>query len=933
MLTAPLTIFGLVWLLPAWRDARQFIVYHPAALHRSSDVELGLRQILLSRLQALRVDLASSWKARWGAPTATLPNIDLEVSPNNLARLNQNLPRSGKQGFVRGLLRYPSGRFEKVGVRYRGDSLHHWGLAAKSWLIRTAKDRAIDGQRRWHLVLPRWRSVANYHVNLRMASHMGLLAAESKLVNLRINGRQHGGVHLLQSQQDEAFLREHHRLPCDLYVGDMTPLDDNYVNEMPHGGLWELPWLWQKAAVNNKYPAESRRPLEMLLFRLNHGTTEELLELLDLPAWANFSAYMQLFAANHMEMGHNWKLLYDAGKLTFEPVVGDGNGLPDEIMQLTAAIPARDVSITTPLLARLHRDHRFLRLKNAALTGFYRQQLDRKFFAELGDFHAAVAPTLRNFPQLDWIGTVEGRPVHYFDDRDLARRLKAVTPQLTAWFALHRQNQTLRAEQLSSAVPDKTTLRLRVDGYASARIGLKLPAHFPSPKARLVIRRSDGSTQEAEVSGLFHREEDVTWLDWPLLAERDVSSPSLAHAQADHLVRPATYDVVFDNLDPALAGVIARGELGEQVVVARVPALPPAAFSASNTDILPVTAPAVHWQGRITLEGLTEIKAPLVLDPGTTLQLGPNASLIVRGRFTARGTIAQPVRIERLDPAAAWGTLAILGREADGSILEYCDISGGSGLLTPYTLFSGMVSIHNVADMQIRHCRMQDNAVFDDLLHAAYCSIKISDTIIQHAFSDGIDLDICQAQLDRITVNQTGNDALDLMTSEVTVAQSRLLHAGDKGISAGEACKVVVVDSVLSDNNVGLQAKDGTAALLYNVTLAGNKVHLSGYHKNAAYPGPARLTFAKSTATPDGLTCDLRDATTLSVLDSQIPILPANVLISRDLFSDPGPDARSADPTPAFGRLLPGPHWSGVDPRHRGSPSLIRPAARRPGPP
>jgi hypothetical protein len=301
------------------------------------------------------------------------------------------------------------------------------------------------------------------------------------------------------------------------------------------------------------------------------------------------------------------------------------------------------------------------------------------------------------------------------------------------------------------------------------------------------------------------------------------------------------------------------------------------------------------------------------------VRLGPGVSLIARGRVTISGTAERPVLIERMQPGQPWGTFAIIGPATSGSSLEHCMVRGGSGLVSPYTLFSGMLSVRNTADFCMRHCRIEGNTGFDDLFHAAYSSLEVSDCVFRQAFRDGIDLDICRGQLLRTTVEQTGNDALDLMTSDVVVRQCRLRQAGDKGISAGEACKVVVLDSRLENNQTGIQAKDGSTALLYNVTLAGNAVHLSAYHKNRSYPGVARLTLAKSAVSASGRIFDLQDHSTLAVLDSQVPEHPRNPSVSSDQHSNPAATANSAGPTDAFGRLLPGAHWVGMDARRRGS--------------
>jgi len=919
LVTLPLTAFGAVWLLPAWRDARQFLVWHPASMHRSSDVDLDLRRILLARLAALRTDFSGSWISRWRDQPSPMARIDLQITPANLARLNANLPRSGKEDFVRALLRYPDGDYERIGVRYRGDSLHHWGFAAKSWLIRTSRDRPIDGQRRWHLVLPRWRSAGSYHVNLALARRMGVLTVASRPVNLRINGRQHGGIHLLQPQQNESFLRNHDRLPSDLYVGDMTPLDDNYVNEVQKGGLWELPWLWQKAAVNNKFPAESRLPLEILFHRLYHGTDEELLELLDLPAWARFSAYMQLFAASHMDMGHNWKLLYDAGKLAFEPVVGDGNGLPDDVLALTQSAPGRDVSITTPLLARLHRNHTFLRLKAASLAGFYHDGLDRAYFAELDEFRRTVSPSLAAFPQLDWIGTVEGQPVRYFNDRDLQARIERVTPDLRRWFEFHRTQQTMQPDDIAVAIVAPDTLRISIRGYSPARLGLRVPAGADLSAMRLRIQRDDGQWIEAPVGHLLTPQTDLVWLDWPLLAQRDIGTPRPGQGPVHHVALPATYDLDLGSVPASAVEILAAGPLGGPFRPAVAAELPPIPIRADNAGLLPPRHPVLRWSGEVELQGLTELHGPLEIASGTIVRLGPGASLIARGRIVARGTADRPVSFERLDPGAPWGTVALVGTGADGSVLEHCAFSGGSGLVSPFTLFSGMVSIRHVRDFRMRHCRLSDNSIYDDLFHAIYTTLDISESEFRRANRDGMDLDLCQGRLDRIVADGAGNDALDLMTSQVVLTGSRLVRGGDKGLSAGEGSRVLVLDSVIEGNQVGVQAKDGTDMLLYNVTLAGNTTQVSAYHKNRAYAGSARIALAKSAVDSANRSVELLDHSTLEVWDSVFPRLPAVAGLTVDQISGATPDAASPEPTPAYGRLLPGPHWHDASPDRRGS--------------
>lgn len=916
MATLPATLIGLVWLLPSWRDIRQFLVFHPASQHQSSDVNLELRQILLGRLNLIFADITSSWKSRWQTEVSPLSKVDLEVSPANLALLNEQLPRSGKTTFVQALLRYPNGGFEEVGVRYRGDSLHHWGFAAKSWLIRTEKDQLIDGKRRWHVVLPRWRSVGNYHLNLKLAARMGVLAVDSVPVDLRINRRQHGGIHLLQPQMDEAFLAARGLPAGDLFVGDMTWLDDNFFNEQPKGGMWELPWLWQKAAFNPDYPPESRRPLEMLFFRLNHGTLQEVIDLLDLPAWAKFSAYMQLAAANHMDMGHNWKLFYDPGKLAFVPVVGDGNGLPDNILDLTTTVPGRDLSLTTPLLARLHRSHAFLRLKNQAIVTFFQSGGDGAFFQDLSQFAREVSPTLATFPQLDWMGSVEGRPVHYFDDKALQQRIERVTPALTRWFSSHRDNQTVTTRNISAAVVDPRTLRIAVAGYASTTIGLRLAPGVEPPALLIRIHRADGASDEVDVSPWIRREGDIVWIEWPLLAQRTGIIPSYGGPAGTHETKPTTYDLILDRLDADGLELLTRGPWGDAFAIPRVAFLAPLAVQADNTDVLPVMQTTTYWEGEITVTGITEIRSPLEIRPGTRVRLAPGASVIARGGIVARGTAEKPIRFEPTEAGGNWGTIALIGSQATGSEFLHCNFTGGSGADTPFGRLGGMVSARNAGKLRLEFCRLEESG--GDLLSAIHGSLVLRNSLLRQARRDGLDLTKCPARIEWVDIESIRGNAIELTGGDASISTSRLIGSNDHAIVVRGPHHLVVINSLIRGHVIGLHAVDGAQAVAYNATFADNQIPVAASRKTFYHPNLSGIVLAKCAVESAPLPFDLRDDSTLTVLDTQIHGDWNDRLVSRDLLSNAGTGAATHETLAIHGQSLPGSHWNETDPTIRG---------------
>ena len=242
-----------------------------------------------------------------------------------------------------------------------------------------------------------------------------------------------------------------------------------------------------------------------------------------------------------------------------------------------------------------------------------------------------------------------------------------------------------------------------------------------------------------------------------------------------------------------------------------------------------------------------------------------------------------------------------------------------------------MVSIYDARDVTIEDCHFSRNTTFDDLFHATYSELHIRDSVFQDAFSDGIDLDICRASLERVVVDRTVNDTLDLMTSDVTVLSSRLRHGNDKGISAGEHSTVAVFNSELAQNKTGVQAKDGSTVLIYNSVLADNHTQLSAYHKNLSYPGQASIMLAKSRLLGGITGYDLKDSSTVAVQDCQAPAHAPLAGLTRDSFSDQSPAARATGPAACYGLLPPDRRWPDArhDVRGLADPAVL-PAAETP---
>ena len=99
------------------------------------------------------------------------------------------------------------------------------------------------------------------------------------------------------------------------------------------------------------------------------------------------------------------------------------------------------------------------------------------------------------------------------------------------------------------------------------------------------------------------------------------------------------------------------------------------------------------------------------------------------------------------------------------------------------------------------------------MIHIIYArDVMIRDIAMENALSDAIDIDISRVTIEGGVIERSGNDAIDLMSSDAVIRGIRLVGNGDKGVSVGEGSKARIVDVDITDNEIGVQSKDGSVA-------------------------------------------------------------------------------------------------------------------------
>ncbi len=261
----------------------------------------------------------------------------------------------------------------------------------------------------------------------------------------------------------------------------------------------------------------------------------------------------------------------------------------------------------------------------------------------------------------------------------------------------------------------------------------------------------------------------------------------------------------------------------------------------------PTPSTTETWSGIKTFSGYHEFDSPVIIEPNSNILLESGAVLVFKNKLHAVGTSALPIRfLPKTDEQEPWGAVVFMGHGANGSTLNHCEMSGGSGYKDDLREYSGMLSIHDVKDVSLSDCLFKNNQVVDDMIHVVYADIVFKRCTLLDAKADGLDIDMSNALIEDCLFMGSGNDGVDLMSSNVRIVDSIMRNNGDKGISVGEGTNLFAAQNIIDGNLIGIESKDGSVALLFNHDFIENEKSLNAYKKNWQYGDGGHIFVSKS---------------------------------------------------------------------------------------
>lgn len=260
------------------------------------------------------------------------------------------------------------------------------------------------------------------------------------------------------------------------------------------------------------------------------------------------------------------------------------------------------------------------------------------------------------------------------------------------------------------------------------------------------------------------------------------------------------------------------------------------------------------------------ITEPVVISSGMKVVINEETHLdFIEGAFflsfspvEIKGKANNKVIIESSDGTARGFTVIGAGERSN---IEHTTFDGWNTLDYNGWTLTGAITFYE-SDVTINNTDFLNNNC-EDALNVIRADFTLKHSLIANAFADGFDADFTTGLVSDCDFKRIGNDGIDYSGSEITIENVRIDHAGDKGISGGEASTLYLKNIVISNSNIGIASKDQSKLFIENIQLINCNCGFAAYQKKMEF-GPAELVVTK---------CEFKDVKEVYLLDKESVIV------------------------------------------------------------
>jgi hypothetical protein len=754
-----------------------------------------------------------------------LPIVDLYLSDKSKSSLSSNIPKNIKN-WVPGYFRYPSGDYKEVKARYRGDNLFNWSYERKSYRVKLKKKNLINTKRVLNYTPLSKTDALTRYMPYILGKKLNLPAPDVRLVEFRLNGINHG-IYLEYASIDEGFLRRNNFMPVNIYKGEQFHTGRDQFKGVE---LFNNPALWEKSAIFNQRDENNYDDLGTLISLIaaskdSDETLSKFTNIANIESWAKFDAFQTLLQSWHNDDEHNMRLISDVWR---------GQMLPIVYEVVLNVYPNQTLSFENPphsLLKNLNQNSEFLYAKYKALFSM----LNTKILSSASSHILDLEDLFNNSNSRD---IFRGKSSNLLENKSLD---SFISWKKYANFLVERERNLLNVliqPPESSWWHDNNTLSISIDGIVPLhKPAFKLKSHSSSVNHKIYFDKDgDGRISNHDILIPTFFEQGWLIIDATFFANR-VSFKNFYNDYPKTVTTDTVFRLIsnseFEIIEGASTQFFDRSKvlLEKSNIYGKSPNL-------LNKPVFEEAPIEEVWSGSKFFQNTNIFQNKIKILPGTSIFLSEGASLIFKNQVIAEGQKDSQINFISNKSDSIWGAIGLVGPSTKNSVFKYVNMSGGSGFDQPNLRMVGMFSLHDTSNVYLSNMNFTNNHIYDDLIHIVYSkNITLINSTVKKSLFDAIDIDISEVIIDNCLIESSGNDGIDSMSSFVKIENTEIIGSIDKGVSIGEKSNVLIIDSNIINNNIGIESKDQSIANVYESTILTNSLDINAYKKNWQYGG------------------------------------------------------------------------------------------------
>jgi hypothetical protein len=174
----------------------------------------------------------------------------------------------------------------------------------------------------------------------------------------------------------------------------------------------------------------------------------------------------------------------------------------------------------------------------------------------------------------------------------------------------------------------------------------------------------------------------------------------------------------------------------------------------------------------------------------------------------------------------------------DKSMFSYTTFDGLDCPKSGIWVLTGAVTFYE-SDVDISHCTFTNNKC-EDGLNIVRSDFSIANSFFSNTFGDAFDSDFSTGTMDGCSFSDTGNDAVDVSTTQLTIYDMQFKHIGDKAVSGGEKSTIIIENADIQDAVIGIASKDMSDISCKDIFISDTMVALTLYQKKPEF-GPGTI--------------------------------------------------------------------------------------------